>query len=173
MARSEAALKLSDASPLAKVLVRSDEPALDVPYGLARRDDHGVLIIGSAPDEWLLVGPSGHAESLAGRIPRRGFTVMVDLTHGRAMMRLTGADAAFMLSKLCAIDLGDHMAPNGAAFRAPVAAVVTDIIRDDRKGCPSYLLHCERSSGQYLFDALLDAGAEFGIGVEGFTDDNS
>ena len=32
----------------------------------------------------------------------------------------------------------------------------------------SYLLHCERSSGQYLADSLLDAGAEFGIGVDRF-----
>jgi sarcosine oxidase subunit gamma len=30
------------------------------------------------------------------------------------------------------------------------------------------LLHCERSSGQYLFDALVAAGESFGIGVTGF-----
>ena len=33
---------------------------------------------------------------------------------------------------------------------------------------PSYRLHCERSSGQYLFDALLAAGAEFAIEIDGF-----
>jgi len=27
---------------------------------------------------------------------------------------------------------------------------------------------CERSAGQYLFNTLLDAGAEFGIDIEGF-----
>jgi hypothetical protein len=32
----------------------------------------------------------------------------------------------------------------------------------------SYLLHCERSSGQYLFDALLRAGADLGIEIDGF-----
>jgi glycine cleavage system aminomethyltransferase T len=45
---------------------------------------------------------------------------------------------------------------------------VTDVVRDDQDGVLSYLLHCERSSGQYLFDALIDAGDEFGIEVEGF-----
>jgi glycine cleavage system aminomethyltransferase T len=50
-----------------------------------------------------------------------------------------------------------------------VAKLVTDVIRDDQAGARSYLLHCERSSGQYLFDALLDAGEEFGIDVAGFT----
>src|SRR5829696_432992 len=32
------------------------------------------------------------------------------------------------------------------------------------------VIHCERSSGQYLFDALIDAGDEFGIEVDGFVD---
>jgi hypothetical protein len=49
-----------------------------------------------------------------------------------------------------------------------VAGVATDIIRDDRDGVPSYLLHCERSAGQYLFDCLLRAGAGHGIEIAGF-----
>ena len=32
---------------------------------------------------------------------------------------------------------------------------------------PLELLHCERSSGQYLFDVLVDAGAEFGLEIAG------
>src|SRR5215203_1262697 len=32
------------------------------------------------------------------------------------------------------------------------------------------VIHCERSSGQYLFDTLIDAGDEFGIEVDGFVD---
>jgi len=40
---------------------------------------------------------------------------------------------------------------------------VTDVIRDDQDGVPGYLLHCERSSGRYLAEALVDAGTEFGI----------
>ena len=72
------------------------------------------------------------------------------------------------MAKLCPIDLSDRMCPNGAAFRASVANVVTDVLRDDADGISSYVLHCERSSGQFLFDAVLDAGAEFGIDVEGF-----
>jgi hypothetical protein len=46
--------------------------------------------------------------------------------------------------------------------------VVTDVVRDDRDGAASYLLHFERSSGQFLFDALLDAGREFDVDVGGF-----
>ncbi len=49
-----------------------------------------------------------------------------------------------------------------------MAKVVTDVVRDDFDGTRSYLLHCERSSGQYLFDVLVDAGAEFGLEIAGF-----
>ena len=97
------------------------------------------------------------------------FVSVTDLTHGRALMRITGPDAADLLARLCGADLHDDMAPDGAALRSAVAGVATDIIRDDTQaGVPSYLLHCERSSGQYLFGALVSAGESLGIGVDGF-----
>jgi heterotetrameric sarcosine oxidase gamma subunit len=93
---------------------------------------------------------------------------VVDVSHGRALVRLTGEQAPAMLAKVCAIDLRDRVTPNGTAFRSSVVKLVTDVVRDDQDGVRSYLLHCERSSGQYFFDALLDAGAEFGVEVDGF-----
>jgi heterotetrameric sarcosine oxidase gamma subunit len=91
-----------------------------------------------------------------------------DATHGRALVRITGARAADLLAKVCAIDFSGEITPDRAAFRSSAAKVVTDIVHEDRDGELSYLLHCERSSGQYLFGALLDAGEEFGIESEGF-----
>nr|MBA2529121.1 hypothetical protein [Euzebyales bacterium]MBA3622741.1 hypothetical protein [Euzebyales bacterium] len=95
-----------------------------------------------------------------------------DVTHGRALLRISGAAAAQVLAKVCAIDLHDTVTPDGAAFRTSVAKVVTDVVRDDRSPGStrqrSYLLHCERSSGAYLFDAVVDAGHEFGVDVDGF-----
>ena len=92
---------------------------------------------------------------------------VVDLTHGRALVRLRGARSADLLATVCGIDLADDIIPDGAAFRTSVAKLVTDVLRDDvgddAGRVRSYLLHCERSSGQYLADALLDAGAEFTV----------
>jgi sarcosine oxidase gamma subunit len=85
-------------------------------------------------------------------------------------VRITGHRTLDLLAKVCAIDFADGVTPNGAAFRSSVAKLVTDVVRDDRDGEISYLLHCEWSSGQYLFDALIDAGDEFGIEVDGFVD---
>jgi heterotetrameric sarcosine oxidase gamma subunit len=91
------------------------------------------------------------------------FASVVDLTHGRALVQLAGPRSADLLSKVCGIDFSDDVTPNGSALRTSVARLVTDVIRDDQDGVPGYLLHCERSSGRYLAEALVDAGTEFGI----------
>jgi len=171
--RSAAALRLADASSLAKLGVRADVDsaaarALDVPFLRSRREGE-VLIVGSGPGEWLLISSAGSLERLRERVPDRSgedFVTAVDLTHGRALMRMTGHDAARALAKVCALDLDDAVTPEGTAFRTSVAKIATDVVRDDAgagTGEPSYLLHCERSSGQYLFDCLLDAGREFDV----------
>jgi sarcosine oxidase subunit alpha len=167
---------MTDESGSAKVLVRAavDGPvgtALGTRFGRAARDADGALVVGSAPGEWLLLcagADSGRTEKLQARLAGLEELVsMVDVTHGRALLRLTGPRAADLLAKVCAIDLADDVTPDGAALCTSTAKLVTGLVRDDMDGAPSYLLHCERSSGQYLWDALLDAGVEFGITTAG------
>jgi heterotetrameric sarcosine oxidase gamma subunit len=185
---SDAPLTITDCTPLAKVHLRAPwngamAKALGVPFGRADRDgaspEGGWLVVGSGPGEWLVLAPPGAAAAAAGWLGTMAtdsapeeFVSVVDLTHGRALMRITGPDAADLLARLCGADLHDDMAPDGAALRSAVAGVATDIVRDDivhdGAGVPSYLLHCERSSGQYLFGALVSAGESLGIGVDGF-----
>jgi heterotetrameric sarcosine oxidase gamma subunit len=191
--RSDAPLSIADHTPLAKVHLRAPwngamAKALGVPFGRAGRElsvpdvqggqggqEGAWLVVGSGPGEWYVLAPPGDAAAVAGRLSQLAaeeageeFISVVDLTHGRALIRTTGPEAAELLARLCGADLHDDMAPDGAALRSAVAGVATDIIRDDRAGVPSYLLHCERSSGQYLFDALVSAGESFDIGVDGF-----
>ena len=112
-----------------------------------------------------MLAPPGTALQVAGRLEAAAarsapgeFVTVTDLTHGRALVRLTGRQSAQLLASLCAIDLADDMTPDGAAFRSSVAGVATDVVRDDRGGTRSSLLHCERSSGRYLFGALVALG---------------
>lgn len=175
--RSSAPLRIVDCAPTAKVLVRARPggevaAALGVPFGRAARDESATLVVGSGPGEWTLLSAPGSAAEVIARIlalPDDALVSAVDITHGRALMRLTGTDAPRLLSKLCAIDFDDAVTPQGSAFRSSVAKVATDVVRDDHNGTRSYLLHCERSSGQYLFEALLDAGSEFGAERDGWT----
>ncbi|WP_214366832.1 sarcosine oxidase subunit gamma [Pseudonocardia sp. H11422] len=181
--RSTAALTITDLTPLAKIAVRAPvdgavQGALGVPFGRAARDTapglDGALVIGSGPGEWLVLALPGTAAGVRRAVETivsgtGEFASAVDLTHGRALVRLRGEASSALLAKVCAVDLCDAVTPDGAAFRSSVARLVTDVVRDDAGGIRSYLLHCERSSGQYLYDALLDAGAEFGIDGDGFT----
>jgi heterotetrameric sarcosine oxidase gamma subunit len=169
--RSEAALTLTDLTPLTKVAVRAvpDGPMADA----LSTPGPGVLVTSVVPGEWLVLAEPGEQaavlgwlEPVAGRSER--LATVVDLTHGRALLRLSGRAAAAVLAKECALDLGDRGCSDGRALRTAVAGVAVDVVRQNRDGVPSYLLHCEWSSGQYLFDVLLDSGSEFGIDVDGF-----
>src|SRR5262249_52258994 len=133
--RAAGALTLTDCTPLAKVLLRADVagPAASevaVPFGRASRNADGVLVVGSGPGEWLLVGPPGRAGQIRASLDElAGEAVSVtDVTHGRALIRMTGERAADVLSAVCGIDLADPVTPDGAAFRTAVAALATDVV---------------------------------------------
>ncbi len=177
--RSRAGLRLADLSPLAKVHVRVGSSATasqgpGVAVGRAQRDDAGNLVIGAAPGEWLVLGRSGRQHAVQAQFEGIGgesFTTVIDLTHAYALVRLTGDQARSVLSKLCPVDLSARTAPNGTALRTAVAGLAVGVVRDDTGDQTSFLCYCERSSGQYLFDVLLDAGAEFAVDVDGYPDD--
>lgn len=183
--RSSAELTLTDHTPLAKVLVKASwdgamADILGVRSGQVGRQSWGaegstsdVLLTGSGPGEWLALAAPGQPaplldwlESAANRADE--LVTVVDLTHGRALVRLTGARSPDLLAKECGLDIGEAVFPDASALRSSVAGVATDLVRDDRSGTRSYLLHCERAAGQYLFDSLLDAGREFGAEADGF-----
>ena len=175
---SRAPLRIADATPLAKVLVRGDQgslaTALGVPFGQAARLPDGVLVAGTGPGRWLLLGAPGSAASLialgtgAADPGDPGLVTVVDRTHALALVRLSGAAAPDLLGRVCPVDLHPAVTPDGAVLTSLVAGMTVGIIRDDRAAVRSYLLSVDRSLGRALFEALLDAGGGFGVAVDGF-----
>jgi heterotetrameric sarcosine oxidase gamma subunit len=185
--RTSAPLRLIDCTPCWKTLIRANTESavahiLGVGRGRASRDDSGRLVAGIVHEEWLLIGSPGlslpsHLTASADGGPE--LVTIVDVTHARALIRIVGTDSAKVISKLCAIDFGDRASPDNTALRTSMAGLAVEIVRndlanryDDAPGrdarLRSYLVLCERSAGQYLFNIFLDAGQEFGIDVEGF-----
>ena len=168
---------VGDLSAVTKVLVKAPllpevDEALGTRFGRAVWDGDR-LVTGAAPGEWLVLAPPGtaaqtadHYRTLLARTTD-GLTTVMDLTHGRALMRVSGGATLQLLRRVTALDLDDRFVPQGAALRTSVARVVTDVVRDDVADRPSYLLHCERSSGRYLLESLLAAGADFGAQIHG------
>lgn len=164
-------LQLVDLSATTKLLVRSDLEQFGVAFG-ASTHVGDALVCGSRPGEWILLGEAGACAAAAETATAGGFTNIIDHTHSRAMFRLTGPRAPAVLEKVCSLDWTDAMTPDGAVVSASVAKVNADIIRNDTgiagndtDGQRSYLIACDRSFGQYLFDVLIDAGAELDLSV--------
>lgn len=166
---ADAPLRLADESATRKTIVRADAASstaaqLAVDFGTSRVHDD-VLVCGQRPGEWMLLGSRTANDALVARLDASGHVSVIDHTHARALFRLTGTDAARALEKVCDLDWSDAMTPDSAVTSGIVARVNCDLARNDLDATPSYLIMCDRSFGQYLFDALLDAGAEFAIAV--------
>jgi heterotetrameric sarcosine oxidase gamma subunit len=185
--QSSAALRLTDCTPCRKILIRASAESaaadmLGAARGRARRDDSGRLVAGIGHEEWLMIGPpdlSLPAHPSASTDGGPELVTIVDVTHARALIRIVGANSAKLMSKLCSIDFGDRVTPDNTALRTSMAGLVVEIVRSDLANRPDsgaaaettsrcYLILCERSAGQYLFDILMDAGSDFGMEIEGF-----
>lgn len=141
-----AELTLTDLSPTSKWRVFDG-------YHLAPGTSKGTgedLVWSVSPGEWTVLGERPERET-------------VDLTHVRAMLRLTGSEAATLINRVCGLDLSDGMFPSGAAARTLFAGVATEIIRDDVDDTPSYLIVPSSSFKTYILNVIEDAGAEFGL----------
>ena len=150
-------------------------------FALANAFKEGDLAVGGTRDD--LLRAEAKRELLAMRVADIRLSVFVDdgvsaaLERGRDRGRDGGLDSLTM-ARIKETLLGEsgpewartHRDAMPSEVIAAIAKVMTDVVRDDEDGEVSYLLHCERSSGQYLFGALFDAGEEFGIEVGGFVD---
>ena len=123
------------------------------------------------PTEFYLFGkstaaklPSNH-ELEQGYAKTKNSAYTTDYTHGRAVLKLKGANAAETLSKICGLDFSDPAFPNLKIKQTSAAKIKTLIARCDEDGEPTYHLHVNRPFGQYFWETLWDAGQEFGIGV--------
>lgn len=84
-------------------------------------------------------------------------------------MNVAGPRAREALRKLTAADLAPDRFPYMACRAATVAGVPAILLRIGFVGETGWEIHYPASYGEYLWDALLEAGAEFGIrpfGVE-------
>lgn len=170
VANPDASLRLADHTALTKLVIRAAvgtaaKAHLAVAFG-ASRMSHDVLIAGTRPDEWMLIGDAEPVSVRVESLPMDGHVSIIDWTHGRCAFRLAGPDSTKVLEKVCSIDWSDAMTPDGAVLSATVAGVACDIVRADQGDSASYLILSDRSFGQYLFDAIFDAGTEFGISAE-------
>jgi sarcosine oxidase subunit alpha len=181
-------LGLIDVSTLGKLIVRGPEAAAfleriypnrfgdmklaRVRYGIVCGDDGSILDDGtvarlSDTDYYVTTTSSG-----AGGM-EQWFTwwnavwnmnsQIVNVTGAISAVNLAGPNAREALAKLTAFDLSNEAFPYLGAGHATVAGVPCLILRIGFVGELGYEIHYPSAAGEFLWDALMAAGAEYGV----------
>lgn len=133
----------------------------------AYRQSDGLLAAKLAPGEALILAPlDGRAEAIerldsAWSIDTAGACYQVPRRESHAWFRVTGAAAAAMFAKLCAVDLRAKKFAELDIAQTSVARLNAIVVRDDLGGVPAYHLLADSAAGEYLWRAALEAMAEF------------
>ena len=93
---------------------------------------------------------------------------LLDHTSGLAGVRLTGPRSDQLLSKLSELDTTPAAFPDLSCAQTRCAEIHGTLIRTDSGPLPSYELFFPREFGEYMWDAIFEAGEEFGVAGVGF-----
>ena len=173
---------ISDVSSVGKISVQGERvdwlmsttlDDVDAPdVGVARR---GQLSDGSAPggvllarlthDEVLVLTDPGEGGAVSGSLTRTadGCVHVVDVTSALAGVRIVGPLAGRLLAAVSELDTSPGAFPDMCCAQTRLAEVHGTLVRHDVAGLPSYDLYIGREYGEYMWDALMEAGEEHGI----------
>ncbi len=178
---------LCDVSPTGKLSLLGDLiesflsaafPGLAPPdVGAVRRHDlagwgglDSVVLARLARDEIMVLASSGQAAPLSEALvetPGR-CAHAVDLTSALAGIRITGPCSRLLLAGVTEFDLAPETFPDMSCAQTRTAEIHCILLRQDSGELPSYELYFGREYGEYMWDALLEAGEEYGALPVGF-----
>jgi heterotetrameric sarcosine oxidase gamma subunit len=118
------------------------------------------------PQRWLVVDHRDHLESLTASLATslEGF-VVTDLSQARTVLRIGGGQARDVLAKGCALDLHPGVFPVGSCTATSVVGLAAVLVAVD--DAPTYDLHVARTYGQYVWEWICEAAAEYGYSTSG------
>ena len=87
---------------------------------------------------------------------------LTDVTSAYTVVQVSGPRGRELLRKLTALDIGAEAFPDLACAQTGIADVHALILRADVRALLSFQVCCGREFGAFVWDALLDAGREFG-----------
>ena len=128
------------------------------------RQNSVVRILWAGPDDWFVVAPKGHADTLSARL-REALAglhhAVTDVSSGYTVMHLSGAPAREVLAQGCPLDLHPRVFARGACagshfFKAAVWLWQTE-------DAPEYEMLVRRSFMDYVWLLLGRATAECGL----------
>ena len=127
------------------------------------------LLCSLARNHARLISPPGTAgavhtrvESVIQQTADSACIHLMDVTSNFTALQIAGPCSRALLRKLTALDLRPAQFPDLSCAQGSLAGIHTLVIRADIQAHLAYQVYCGREFGEYLWDALLDAGQEFG-----------
>jgi len=129
---------------------------------------NNILVANLTSDEFLILTPPGVEREMTASLDTEiasqdSFVSVIDQTSGLVGFSISGLESIEVMRKLCAIPFNSKDFPKLHVAQSSFAKVRATIIRHDQGASPAFQLFADRSYGEYLWDAILDAGREFGI----------
>ena len=124
---------------------------------------HGMAFIWSGPDQWFAHAEHAPAAGMEATLAEcvRDLASIVDQSHGRVVLRVTGPHVRAALAKGLAIDLHPRSFQTGHAAATTIAHVGVHLWQRDE--APTYEFAVSRSLALSFWHWLASSSAEFGL----------
>ena len=175
----EAGVILRECSPRAQLCLRGKagpefEDSVENVLGLRPPSEAGTSaghgdrrLFWLGPDEWLAVFRDEDREEVLPALRaalEASHASVVDVSHARAVVSVSGRDARSLLLKGCHLDLHPSHFRAGSVAQSRFARC--HVLLHQTDDAPAYDLYVQRSFARYLWAWLEDAAAEYGVAVE-------
>ena len=125
-----------------------------------------------ASDDFYIVTGTGSAtrdfDWIRRNIPAGADANLVDVTASRAVLALMGPKARHLLAALTDVDVSNQFFPFGTAQSIHIAGTPVLAIRITYVGELGWELHCPTDGAVAVYEALMAAGADYGIRNAGY-----
>jgi heterotetrameric sarcosine oxidase gamma subunit len=136
---------------------------VDLPTTPGRAEGREIAFVWSGPDQWLACKNPAPAEGMAVLLttPLAGLTSIVDQSHARTLLRVTGPHVRDALAKGVPVDIHPRAFKAGHAAATQVFHIPVHLWQiDDR---PTYEFAVARSLAQSFWHWLEASAAQYGL----------
>jgi sarcosine oxidase subunit gamma len=127
--------------------------------------DSTLSIRSIAPGVWQIVGEVSHTPQAAAlRATLQSIATVVEVSHGRSALLISGVSAAKTLAKFCGLDLATDKFMTGHSTQTRFGHIAMTLSRID--DAPTFEILVFRGYAQHVFESLVEGAAEFGLRID-------